>query len=160
RIALAVWTVTGVVLALIGFGVSHTLSPSITVVPGTQSARAEQLANAKFGPTQLVPILIEGPMKYLNKEGPALVRVLSQRPHTRVMSGWDGGPVTRQLRKGPHDAMIIVSVDRSEKAVVKYDQPQIESLVSHYVTAPLHSYVSGQPSIDRAVKSASIDTLR
>jgi X-X-X-Leu-X-X-Gly heptad repeat protein len=160
RAALAIWTVTGVVLALIGFGVSHSLSPSITVVSGTQSARAEQLANAKFGPTQLVPILIEGPKKYLNKEGPALVRALSHRPRTRVMSAWDGGPVTAQLRRGPNDAMIVVSVDRSEKTVVTHDQPQIGSLVAHYVTAPLKSYISGQPSIDRAVKSASIDTLR
>ena len=39
------------------------LSPTITVVPGTQSARAEQLAGAQFGPTQLVPILLEGPRR-------------------------------------------------------------------------------------------------
>jgi uncharacterized membrane protein YdfJ with MMPL/SSD domain len=58
--ALAVWGVVALVLTLIGLGVSHNLSPSVTVVPGTQSSRAQQLADAQFGPTQLVPILLEG----------------------------------------------------------------------------------------------------
>ena len=61
KAALAAWLAVAVALTLIGFGVSRTVSPSITVVPGTQSARAQQLANAQFGPTQVVPVLLEGP---------------------------------------------------------------------------------------------------
>jgi len=61
NVSLAAWLVVAVALSVIGLGVAGTLSPSITVVPGTQSSRAEQLASAQFGPTQLVPILIEGP---------------------------------------------------------------------------------------------------
>ena len=57
-------------------------------------------------------------------------------------------------------AMIVVSVDRSEKHAVKYDQPQIENLVSHEISAPVHSYITGQPSIDRAEKNASLSDLR
>jgi hypothetical protein len=48
-------------LSLIGLGVNKALSPSVTVVLGTQSSRAQQLANAQFGPTQLIPTLLEGP---------------------------------------------------------------------------------------------------
>ncbi len=59
KAALAAWLSVAVVLSVIGFGVAGALSPSITVVPGTQSSRAEQLAHAQFGPTQLVLILIE-----------------------------------------------------------------------------------------------------
>src|ERR1019366_8323203 len=91
RTALAVWSLAAIVLTLIGFGVSSTLSPSITVVPGTQSSRAQQLASAQFGPSQLVPILLEGPRAALNREGPSLVRALAKRPHTRVLSAWDAG---------------------------------------------------------------------
>jgi uncharacterized membrane protein YdfJ with MMPL/SSD domain len=54
----------------------------------------------------------------------------------------------------------VVSVDRSEKNAVKYDQPQIESLVSHKISAPVRSYITGQPSIDRAEKNASLSNLR
>ncbi len=160
KIALAVWLVVGVVLGLIGLGVSHSLSPSVTVVPGTQSSRAQQLGNAQFGPTQLVPIMLEGPKARLNRQGPKLVVVLSKRANTRVMSAWDAGTASAELRPKPTAAMIIVSVDRPERDVVKYDQPQIESIVNRYATGGVKAYVSGQPSIDRALKDASISSLR
>src|SRR5579862_6321213 len=111
--ALAAWLAIAVVLSAIGFGVGGALSPSITVVPGTQSARAQRLANAQFGPTQLVPILLEGPASELNRQGPALVRVLASRPHTRVLSAWDAGSASAALRPRSTAAMIVVSVDRS-----------------------------------------------
>jgi len=158
--SLAVWLLVGVVLSLIGFGVSKTLSPSITVVPGTQSSRAQQLGNAQFGPTQLVPILLEGPKAQLNREGPLLVAALRSRPHTRVLSAWDAGTASAGLRPKPTAAMIVVSVDRSEANVVKYDEPQIENLVSHKISSPVRSYITGQPSIDRAEKNASLSDLR
>ena len=160
RSALLAWLVVGGALTAIGLGVSGSLSPTITVVPGTQSSRAQQLANARFGPTQLVPILLEGPAEQLNRQGPALVAALAKRPSTRVMSAWDGGSVTKQLRIGPTRAMIIASVDRSEQNVVQYDEPQIEKLVSTRIAGPARSFITGQPSIDRAERAASISNLR
>ena len=57
--------------------------------------------------------------------------------------------------------MIVVSVDRTEANVVKYDQPQIENLVKQRIgSAAVKSYITGQPSIDRSLKSASINELR
>ncbi|HLY48426.1 MAG TPA: MMPL family transporter [Solirubrobacteraceae bacterium] len=158
--SLAVWLIIAIALSLVGVGVSKTLSPPITVVPGTQSWRAQQLGNAQFGPTQLVPILLEGPKAQLNRQGPPLVAALARRPHTRVLSAWDAGTASAGLRPKPDAAMIVVSVDRSEAGAVKYDQPQIENLVSHGITAPVRSYITGQPSIDRAEKNASLSNLR
>jgi RND superfamily putative drug exporter len=160
KLALAGWLALAVALTLIGLGVSSSMSPSVTVVPGTQSARAQQLANAQFGPAQLVPILLEGPKTQLDRQGPALVRALDQRPHTRVLSAWDGGAATTELRKSATSAMLVVSVDRSEADAVKYDEPQIESLVARTIKAPVKSFVTGQPSIDRAINSASLDNLK
>lgn len=160
KAAVLAWLVVGLALSIIGLGVSNSLSPSVTVVPGTQSARAQQLADARFGPTQLVPILLEGSQAQLNRQGPPLVAALARRAHTRVMSAWDGGSVTRQLRISPTSAMIIASVDRPEKQAVLYDQPQIERLVSQKITAPVRSFITGQPSIDRAERAASISNLR
>jgi putative drug exporter of the RND superfamily len=158
--SIAIFLITGIALSLIGLGVSNSLSPTINVVPGTQSSRAQQLGNAQFGPTQLVPILLVGPKAQLNREGPPLVAALAKRPHTRVMSAWDAGSAAASLRPKPTAAMIIVSVDRSEKNAVKYDQPQIENLVAHKITGPVKPYVTGQPSIDRAEKDASLSNLR
>lgn len=154
------WLAVAAVLTLIGLGVSNTLSPSVTVVPGTQSSRAQQLANAQFGPTQLVPILLEGPRAQLDRQGPKLVAALARRPHTRVLSAWDAGTASAALRPKPTAAMIVVSVDRSEKNVVKYDEPQIETLASQKIARPVRAYVTGQPSIDRAVRDAALANLR
>jgi len=160
KASLAAWLAVAVVLSVIGLGVAGTLSPSITVVPGTQSSRAEQLANAQFGPTQLVPILLEGPKQQLDRQGPKLVAALARRPQTRVLSAWDAGTASAGLRPKPTAAMIVVSVDRSEKNVVRYDEPQIERLVAHDISAPARAYVTGQPSIDRALKDAAVSNLR
>jgi putative drug exporter of the RND superfamily len=160
KIALAGWLVVAVVLSVIGLGVSKYVSPSVSVVPGTQSYRAQHLAEQKFGPSQLIPILLEGPKTQLNRQGPKLVAALAKRKYTRVLSAWDTGTASAGLRPKPTEAMIIASVNRSEKDVVKYDQPAIESLVSHHVTSPAKAYISGQPSIDKAWKAESVSAVR
>ncbi|HET9104472.1 MAG TPA: MMPL family transporter [Solirubrobacteraceae bacterium] len=160
KAALAVWLIVAAALSTIGFGVSGVLSPSITTVPGTQSYRAQRLANAQFGPSQLVPILLEGPRAQLDHQGPALVAALRHRPHARVLSAWDTGTASAGLRPRATAAMIVVAIDRTEKAVVTSDQPQIERLVARQITPPVRSYVTGQPSIDRALKTAAVTDLR
>ena len=160
KAALVGWLVVAGVLSVIGLGVDRSLSPSVTVVPGTQSSRAQQLASAQFGPTQLIPILLEGPKSRLDAQGPKLVAVLTTRPHTRVLSAWDAGTASASLRPRPTAAMIVVSVDRPEQDVVKYDEPQIERLVSRHVSGPVKAYVTGQPSIDRGLKDAALSNLR
>jgi RND superfamily putative drug exporter len=159
--ALLAWGVIVVALSVIGLGIAHSLSPSIVVVSGTESSRAQQLAQARFGPTQLVPILLEGPATQLNREGPSLVRALLKRPHTRVLSAWDAGAASQGLRPSKRAAMIVVSVDRPEKDAVNTEQPQIERLVAREIAGPVHASVTGQPSIDRALKDQALSvTMR
>ncbi|HLM84694.1 MAG TPA: MMPL family transporter [Solirubrobacteraceae bacterium] len=160
RAALAGWSAIAVALTLVGLGVAHSLSPTIVVVPGTESSRAQQLANARFGPTQLVPILLQGPSKALDAQGPALVRALVKRPHTRALSAWDAGVASHSLRPSHTAAMIVVSVDRPEKDAVNQDQPQIEALVKREISSPVHASVTGQPAIDRALKNQALDSTR
>lgn len=160
KASLAMWLIVGLALSLVGFGVTKALSPMITVVPGTESARAEKLAGAKFGPTQLVPIMLEGSKAQLDRQGPRLVAVLAKRPHTRVLSAWDAGTASAGMRPKPTAAMIVVSVDRTEADAVKYDQPQIEKLVSQTTSSPVRSYITGQPAIDRAERHAALSDLR
>ncbi len=160
RAALAAWVALAVALALIGLGVSKSLSPTIVVVPGTESSRAQHLTDAQFGPTQLVPILLRGPAAELNRQGPKLVSDLVKRPHTRALSAWDAGAASEGLRPSPTAGMIVVSVDRAEKTVVNYDQPQIEALVARDISSPVRASVTGQPSIDRALKDEAISTTR
>ena len=159
-LALLAWTALAVSLGAIGFRIEHRLSPSILVVPGSESARAEHLARAQFGSTQLTPILLLGPRATLDRDGPALVRSLRARPRTRVLSAWDTGSASAELRPSSTARMIVVSIDRSETAVLHKDLPQIERLVDRRIQAPVHAHITGQGSIDAALKSAMIDQTR
>ncbi|HUN78276.1 MAG TPA: MMPL family transporter [Solirubrobacteraceae bacterium] len=161
--ALIVATVVAVALAAIGLGVDHSLSPSIVIVPGSESSRAAHLYEARFGPSELVPILLQstpGEVAKLESQGPALVRALARRPHTRVLSAWDTGAAAQGLRPSRTAAMIVVSVDRPEKDVVDYDQPQIEALVRRQIASPVRASVTGQASIDRALKETTLSQTR
>ncbi len=158
--ALLAWIGVALALGLIGFGIESRLSPSILVVPGSESAKAERLADKQFGPTQLTPILLQGPKAAMDRQGKILVRALRARPDTRVLSPWDAGPASKQLRPSSQARMIVVSVDRPEKTVISTDLPQIERLVQQRTAAPVVTHITGQASIDRALKSTMIDKTR
>ena len=140
--------------------VSHSLSPTIVVVPGSETARAEQLAESNFGPSVLVPIMLEGPKAQLNTQGPALVKALAARRDTRVLSAWDIGDTGAALRPDATHAMIVASVAQTEKAMVDGVQQDINGIVDQTVTAPVKPYITGTPTIDLATKDQSLDATR
>jgi RND superfamily putative drug exporter len=160
RPALAAWAVLALFLTLVGMGVAGSLSPSITVVEGTDSSRAEHLAEAEFGPSVLVPILLEGPKDEVDKQGPALAKRLADRDDIRVLTAWDGGDTAKELRPAPDQAMIVASVAKTEEQMIDGGQEQIEDLVTSTISGPVTPYITGQPSIDIAIREQAIDSTR
>jgi RND superfamily putative drug exporter len=158
--AIVVWAFVAFALTAVGLGVSRSLSPSVTVVPGSESSRAQQLARDEFGPSVLVPILLEGPKAQLDRQGPRLVAALAARRDTRVMSAWSQGETGASLRPSTNAAMIVASVARTERAMVKTVQPQIERLVAQQTAAPVQAHITGQPTLDRALKDEALATTR
>ncbi|MFP5363029.1 MAG: MMPL family transporter [Thermoleophilia bacterium] len=153
---LALTLVFAAAMAAFAFAVGDRLSPSKTVISGTESARAQQLAEDEFGPSVLVPILLRGPAAQVDRQGRQLVRALRARSDTRVLSAWD--PQQREsLRPSPGAAMVVASVARSEEDMVRTVQAQIERTVDNTVSGPVSAAVTGQPSIDRALKNAALD---
>lgn len=160
RAALLTWTILAGVLTVIGLGISSTLSPTNTTVAGSQSSRAQHLAETEFGPSVLVPILLEGPARDLDRQGPVLVRALSTRSDTRVMSAWDGGEIAAGLRPKPTAALLVASVAQTEETMIRTTQLQIDRAVDRAVTGPVTASITGQPTIDRSMKEQAIDAAR
>jgi RND superfamily putative drug exporter len=158
--AFAIWFVVAAALAAIGLGVSHSLSPTIVVVPGSETARAEHLAESNFGPSVLVPVMLEGPKAQLDRQGPALVKALAARRDTRVLSAWDIGEAGKSLRPDATHAMIVASVAQTEEAMVDGVQQDIDKIVEQKVSSPVTPYITGSPTIDLATKDQSLDTAR
>ena len=158
--AIAVWLALVAGLGFAGSQIQSRFSPSILVVKGTESSRAQELATSRFGNSVLVPIMLEGPTAQLDRQGPALAQALRLRPDARILSPWDKTPGSSALRPRPGVATIVTAVERSEKTVANTVQPQIDRTVRRYVSSPVKAYVTGQPTIDRAMRSQSIYTTR
>ncbi len=155
---LVAWLVLLVALGFAGTRVERHLSPSILVVKGTESSRAQEIAQSRFGDSVLVPVMLVGPAQQLDRQGPALVSALRARSDARVLSPWDKTAGSDQLRPKPGVATIVTAVERSEKVVANTVEPQIERTVRAHVNAPVKSYVTGQASIDRAMRHESVST--
>ncbi len=152
---LAGWAALTAALAVLGVGVGAALSPSVVIAPGTAAARAQQLAERRFGPTQLVPILLEGPAQRLDAQGPRLVAALAQRRNTRVLSPWNAPAGTEGLRPSAGAAMVLVSLQVSEARAIE-EQPAIERIVATHTASPVDASITGQPSIDRALREHAL----
>lgn len=160
KVALAIWTIVAAVLIGIGLGVTDKLSPNNTLVEGTSSARATALAESKFGPSVLVPVLLEGPRAQLDRQGPALVRKLTRRNDTRVLSAWDAGDAGHALRPSPTEAMLVASVARSEPYMVDKGQAQLDRAIDGSLSHGVVARISGTATLDRAINDEAVSSAR
>jgi putative drug exporter of the RND superfamily len=160
KAALACWGVFAAVFIAIGLGVTDRLSPTMTFVPGTESTRAEDLAEAEFGPSTLVPILLTGPQRQLDRQGPILVKELTSRDDVRTLSAWDAGEAGAALRPSRTEAMIVASVARSEDEMVDHVQSDLNGVIDAHVSAPVRAHVTGQPTLDQAIEDEALHTAR
>lgn len=154
-IVLVCWGAVSLALAVLGGGVGGALSPSVVIAPGTPAAGAQKLAEERFGPTQLVPVLLQGPARSIESQGPGLVAALVGRPHTRVLSPWNAPAGTEGLRPSPTAAMVLVSVQAGEAKAIA-EQPALERTVAAHVAGPVRASVTGQPSIDQALRAQAL----
>jgi putative drug exporter of the RND superfamily len=159
-VTLTAWVVLVAGLGLLGSRIEDRFTPSILVAKGTESARAQKLANDQFGASVLTPIMLVGPARTLDQQGPRLAEKLRARPDIRVLSPWDGTPGSDVLRPKRTAATIVAAVDRPEKDVIATTLPRIERIVDRSVSPPVVAHVTGQASIDRAMREQSLDQTR
>jgi putative drug exporter of the RND superfamily len=160
KAAILIWLVLVGGLALAGQQLEHRFSPSVITAKGTESARAAKLAKGTFGDGTLMPIMLVGPARQLDRQGPALVRALRTRSDTRVLAPWDGTPGSSSLRPKPTAATIVASIQGSEKKAISTSLPQIEKTVHAKISGPVAAHVTGQATIDRAMRDEALSTTR
>ncbi|MBN1530025.1 MAG: MMPL family transporter [Thermoleophilaceae bacterium] len=159
-IALAAAGSVCAVLVAIGFGVMGHLSPTKTFRPGTESTRAEHLAESEFGPGTLVPILLTGPQRQLDRQGPIVVGELKDLDGVRVLSAWDAGEAGAALRPRPNEAMLVVSVAKTEEQMLDGMQDTIDRTVEIHTFGPVNAHITGQPTLDRAIEDEAVSSTR
>ena len=156
RSVLAIAVLLLIALAVIGTGTDKRLSPTSIEVPGTESARSNELLREHFGDSAPFAILLRGPGDALDKQGPELIAALREDPRVTTLSPWDIGNLQR-LRPTPSKALIIADFHVDTRTAVNETVPHLEDLLDEEIHAPVVATQTGYASLFRAVQEESID---
>ena len=135
------------------------LTPTLLIVDGTESSRAADLYSAEFGDGISIPVMLEGPERALERQGPALVERLRDRPDLRVLSAWDAGRAGEALRPRRDRALIVVAVDQPYTEAVEEGLADVRREVGRVVEDPVRARVTGTAAIGSGVKESSLETV-
>jgi RND superfamily putative drug exporter len=147
---LAAAIVAIVALGIVGRGVEDQLRPTSLSVPGTESGKAGDLVHRYFGDSAPFAILLQGPARELNRQGPALIRKLRGDSKVTTVSPWDKGSVGN-LRPSPRKALILVDFHAGADEAVKTTVPYLDRTLEEQITPPVSAAETGYASLSRAL---------
>jgi putative drug exporter of the RND superfamily len=159
RAALTVWVALVAILGVIGMGVGHNLSPTTLGAPGAASTLESQLSQQQFGKSVSAPILLTGPHRALDREGPQLAGRLAALPGADVISAWDGSSSSRSLRPSSTSAIMMVSITTSGRQSSHAIEREVARTVKGTITGPVHARVSGLDAIVSQLEATSLSAV-
>jgi putative drug exporter of the RND superfamily len=155
RRVLAAAFVVLVVLGALGAGVEGKLSPTSLEIPGTPSARANRMLREHFGDSAPFVILLRGPEKALDRQGPELIRALRRNPTVTTLSPWDQGSVQR-LRPNPRRAIVIADFHVGVDEAVNETVPELNQILETTIHPPVRQTQTGFATLSRSIQDDSI----
>ena len=145
-----------VCLGWVGRHVEEHLNPSSLDVPGTDANRANKILRQYFGDSSPFAILLQGPAKAIEEQGPALVHKLrASDPKVTTVSPWDKGKVGN-LRPAPNKALVLVDFHVNVNEAVRYKVDELNEILEEKVTPPLRATQTGFATLSRAIQDESI----
>lgn len=151
------WAVAVTALALLGSGIAARLAPTSLLVPGSPSAHAHAMLKREFGNQIAVTVLLKGPPRALDRQGPRLAAALARQRRVRVMSPWQrGAGDLTVLRPRSGAALVVASFQRPEKAAMSEVVPATKRIVAANVHGSVHAYVGGVAAIATALQENAL----
>lgn len=157
KLVFAGWLLVVVALALVGRGVEHRLLPTQLRVPGTETDHWSQLRKGHFG--EPMAVLLTGPPKAIDRQGPPLAQALLKRNGTRALSPWSGGEAAAKLRPSPRQALIVLDVNVPKGQNTSTIIPPLERFIDARVAAPVEPHLSGLAPLGRDINDATVESL-
>jgi RND superfamily putative drug exporter len=155
RAVLAFAAVLLIGLAVIGTGTEDRLDPTTLDVPGTESARSNQILREHFGDSAPFAILLRGPAKALDRQGPELIEALREDPRVTTLSPWDTGAVQR-LRPTPNKALVLADFHVDTRTSVNVTVPHLNNVLEETIHPPVRATQTGYASLSLAIQEDSI----
>jgi RND superfamily putative drug exporter len=154
---LAVAAVVIAVLVAFGFSLNERLSPATLDIRGTPVHQANGMLRMYFGDTSPFAILLQGPAKQIDEQGPKLIRGLRRDPKVTTLSPWDRGFVNR-LRPTPRKALIVVDFHVDNKEAVNEKVPLLEEELERTIHPPVRATQSGFATLSKSILDESISS--
>jgi RND superfamily putative drug exporter len=155
---LALWAVLLILALLLAPNARRHLHETDLRIPGSQSAHAAELTRERFGGTFAMAVLLKGPPRIVEREGPAVVQALERVQGVSVLSPWAIGGA-RVLREPPGEALLSIETSRPFKEVFEETTPAVERTLGRVVSPPLSAELTGQAPLMRAINETSLDSL-
>ncbi len=155
RRALAVALILIAALSAFGFSLEERLSPATLEVPGTGTARANEMLREHFGDTAIFAILLEGPPGAIDRQGPELIRAFREDPMVTTVSPWDRGSVD-QLRPRPGRALIIVDFHVDPVEAARDKVPVVDETLEEVIHVPVSATQTGAATLTKTIQDDSI----
>ena len=143
-------------LGWVGRDVEGKLNPTSLDVPGTDANRANRMLEKYFGDSAPFAILLQGPPKAIEEQGPKLVHALrANDPKVTTVSPWDKGKVGN-LRPAPNKALVLVDFHVGVQDAVRYTVDELNEILEEKVTPPVQATQTGFATLSRAIQDESI----
>nr|MDQ3934011.1 MMPL family transporter [Actinomycetota bacterium] len=140
------------VIAFLGFfrpGVQDRMHPTDAVVAGSDSAKAAELSERAFGPEENLLVLLQGPRKQLDAQGPAIAERIARLPDHRVLDPWRSGG--EALRPKPNQAMLAVGIAQPFEEVSDNSAPRLREVLHEVVRPPLTAHMTGFADLNHGI---------
>lgn len=160
HVVLAVAALVLSVLGLMGLRIEGQLKPNSLSVPGTESWRAGEMLRDHFGESAPFAILLQGPSRAIDRQGPSLVRALQRNPKVTTVSPWSQvGPLV-QLRPSKNRALILVDFHVAYDIAVSTVVPHLEQILAKRISPPVAARSTSFASVSKAIQEESISATR
>ena len=160
RVVLAVWLVAVAALAAQGLDLGDRLSAEQPIAADGPAARAQALTERAFGAEDALVVMLRGPQRQLDRDGPRVQRALAAVPRTHVVTPWNADGVMRGLRPDPQTAVVVVNVGRAAGEDPVDALARVRAAVGRTVHPPLRADLTGSSAISAATADAASDAIR
>ncbi len=149
------WALAVAVLGVLGINAESQLKEANLVVPGTEYARVFAKYKQEFGRRVPLGIMLQGPARELDRQGPRVVQALRNDAGARVLSPWDRASGNELLRPR-RDSALIVAEFEARNGTFDWMLPKAKEIVGRTTTGSVVAHYTGFVVFAQGLKEESI----
>ncbi len=159
RLVVAVWVALVAGLGLAGLHIERQLHLTNPGVPGSPSARTQEVMADQFGDESALVAELGGPPAQLRESGPRIARALARIPHVSVISPWVSG-TSPALRPDASKAILVLGVGQPFERVAQDTVPIIRETLRRASPPAIEHHITGYADVAGGIEQQAFTALK